>query len=179
MQNKINDITSTPAAIAQWLPSPCPTDVTAWSSDGATKTTNLFRENTQNIAHVIYKILGSTTPMIAGGLWTAYFEVKPAGRTWVKVAFPRNQKGSWFELSGDGALGALLSTPYARGIQLLDDGYYGIWVSAIASSNQAANGPELYLALADEGGAYLGDGSSGVNMRLAQVCDGGAPIPLA
>jgi len=171
------DINSTPAPITQWLPSPAPTDLTVWSKDGANLTTTNFIENGQTIVHSITKAIGSVTPMPIGGLCTVYFEIKPYGRTWIKVSFPRNSTNSYFELTGIGNLG-INNGVYARNIELLDNGYYGVWVAGFATSNQAANCPDLALAQSDGGGSYAGDSTSGVIVRLAQVCDGSGPLPL-
>lgn len=168
------DANSTPANSTQLLPSPAPTDLTVWTSQGGTRYTDRFIENTQNTDH---RVEYAISPALAvGGLYCAYLEVKPAGRTWVYLRSPRGAEGSWFELTGDGALGAQTNTPYARGIVALDNGYYGIWLSSLFGSNTAIHGLSLTLALADSGGAYAGDNTSGVYVRLAKLCEGDTPL---
>lgn len=158
---------------------------TSWSNSNTTEAVNATYAPDGNLTadKLIEDAINSNhrieqnCTFVLGMTYTFSCYFKAAGRTWVKLLtfanrFPANSYGN-FDLS-NGVVGTLGSGALAQGIESIGNGWYRCWFTStcsIAGTGQICIEPES----ADNTGGYTGDGTSGVYVWGAQVCNGTIP----
>jgi hypothetical protein len=169
------ELHSTPANAGQLLSGTSPTDQTQaqWSENGLTRTAASITENGQTFQHNNFNHVALT----ANGLYTNYMEVKPNGRTWVALTADNGANGAYFDVQNC-LVGNTIGTIVNSGATELDNGYCGISISSLVSSNHTQNGIDVNLATGNGAAlSYTGNSSSGVYVRFAEIAEGGTPVP--
>lgn len=142
-------------------------DTASWNKINATVTNNAsvsptgastadaMVENTTSGSHGVQQFLSYTT----GLSYTISCYVKAGTRSWVRVVFPNaaftGGPGSFYDLSGAGALGTASGSPTARSITAVGNGWYRITLTATATATAGGN-TVILAATADNSSFYAG-----------------------
>lgn len=112
-------------------------------------------ENTTTGSHGLQQFMSYTS----GVSYTISCYVKAGTRSWVRIAFPSGAfsggPGSFYNLSGAGALGVASGTPTGRSITAVGNGWYRITLTATATATAGGNTITL-AAVADNNSFYAG-----------------------
>jgi len=127
-----------------------------WSKIGVTAGADFLTEDTSTGNHRVLNITGISVPAV---LHTNAIEVKPKGRTRVRIT-NNNLAGSTFDLVGSGSVVSGAGT-----ITALQDGWYRISSELVSPTTE-----RLVLYLDNGTGlSYTGDGVSGIYIRNAHL----------
>jgi hypothetical protein len=185
---------STPAPLANLIPSPKNTDMTqtGWGTGGLSAVTaNSIRENTQNTRHGVQYPCNTACGEYPSGLYTFSIEAKWGGGTmhnWMYVSSNDGafNPGVYFDTENlvvGTTTGAIVGTPVivncgnaSAKCSQVDSNYNRFYFSAYGGLNTAANA--LYVGLASANGvySYTGDGTSTLYVRQAKISEGGSPL---
>lgn len=143
-----------------------PSSGETFSNTGVTFDGKLITEDTSSGFHRAW----ATTVSTETGDYTIRVRVRPNGRTWINLEERLNSatgRSTYFDLSGDGAVGAKHSS-HTSSIEKLDNGEY---ICEIKITDAVArNGIVLvYMATGNNAPSYTGDGSSGIYLEHMQV----------
>jgi len=156
-------------------------DSGTWNKGGATVTANAtvspdgtadadaLVEDAATSAHFCQQFLSFTTATA----YTFSTYVKAGTRTWCLLQFPTSafgaSTGSFFNLSGAGALGAAVGSPTARTITAVGNGWYRVTITATSTATAGGNVP-ISAASADNTNSYTGvAGAEAIYLYGAQL----------
>jgi hypothetical protein len=156
-------------------------DSGTWSKGGATVTANTtvspdgavnadaLVEDAATSAHFCQQFVSFTTATA----YTFSTYVKAGTRAWCLLQFPSSafgaSIGSYFNLSGAGALGAAVGSPTARTITAVGNGWYRVTITATSTATTGGNAP-ISAASADNTNSYTGvAGAEAIYLYGAQL----------
>jgi hypothetical protein len=119
------------------------------------------------------------TGFTSGVAYTFSIYVKPSTRTWAQLFLPAAPfgvgQGSFFDLTGNGALGNVVGTPTSRTITAVGNGWYRITITATATATAGGN-CGIYAASANGTLSYAGvAGAEALYLYGAQIEAGAFP----
>ena len=118
-------------------------------------TADALVENTTSGSHGIQQFMLYNTSTS----YTLSCYVKAGTRSWVRVSFPNaaftGSPGSFYNLSGAGALGVATGSPTARSITAVGNGWYRITLTATSTATAGGN-TIILAATADNNSFYAG-----------------------
>jgi hypothetical protein len=156
-------------------------DSGTWSKSGATITANAavspdgaanadaLVEDAATSTHFCQQFVSFTTATA----YTFSTYVKAGTRAWCLLQFPSSafgaSTGSFFNLSGAGALGAAVGSPTARTITAVGNGWYRVTLTATTTATAGGNVP-ISAASADNTSSYTGvAGAEAIYLYGAQL----------
>jgi hypothetical protein len=108
----------------------------------------------------------------SGVAYTFSVYVKPSTRTWTQLLLPSASfgagQGSFFDLTGNGALGNAVGTPSSRTITAVGNGWYRVTVTATATATTGGN-CLINAASANGTVSYAGNSSTALFLYGAQL----------
>ena len=138
------------------------------SPDGAADADALV-EDAATSTHFCQQFFSGFT---SGTAYTFSAYVKPSTRTWTQLLLPSAAfgvgQGSFFDLTGNGALGNVVGSPSSRTIAAVGNGWYRVTVTATATATAGGN-CVIYAASANGTASYAGNSSTALSLYGAQL----------